>query len=288
MNNIPLGLFANKEALSKSLPEGAKAREVKSQSNDVIWHTDIKNAYKSDKTNEKLGVNFVLRNIRKSGFSIKDADNDKLFSKEQQNFLIQNQVKKQQIKNKDGSVSTAFVNQGPDSDKKITKGEIENIFKLKESLEEKATLTQLSQEEKDFLSGFNKTFGAEGEDKTLSFEADYQNGIKKISVYGEVGGAANLTHSPNPSDEKNIRVDMDQDGVVDQEMMSEKELINFNRTHIGSHIDTLGTIQVKDNYISSREYKDVDDYIENMPKEIAKKITEEQDAEIIKQKNRGL
>lgn len=252
-------IIANR-LVSKTDLKDTKAKKADGD-NNTVWHTDIKGY-----DEKQLAMQFMAKTIKNTGYALFDRNlgNDKKdgrLSKEQEDFLLKNQIEKDTISEKDGTSKSVYVNQKDQGDKKLTKGELFNSIELRKSLAN-VDPKNLSQDEKEFIKGFDSCFGQKGTDGTQPFTADFRDrGVQPIYHFVE----GQPPYKPAElKEEKNLIVEL---GKGKTTLMSEKEGYGSPDKHLEAH----KLLPVWNNYTyPDSKYSNVDNYINKLPKDIEK------------------
>lgn len=230
----------------------------------VIWQSGING---SDE--KKIAKQYLLKNIKDFKYSILDQAQDGGLSSQQQEFLLKNQLFKVEQKDANGKITYAYEKQGKSADEKITKAEIEDIFKLRDSIGAQDE-ANLSPEEKEFKNSFDSTFGKKGEKDVQTYHSDLEQSGTAF-VYAFYRGFSDYKPNRKLKQEKDIMIDTDQNGKADT-LMSEQEMYERSKQN-GEHIQKIAVIKTIEEYTDKDgKYKNIEEYVEKMPKNVKKKI----------------
>ena len=182
-NNVEAGRLFPDATLN-----GLKVKKVE-EDNNCVFDADIKgtcgseqyakgilnDAYTPSMNNKTLERTFMERVLHtaRTGYAMLKGDKKGALTPEQENFLLQNQITKEQVTQEDGTKVFVYQNQGAAGDKKITKSEMFNAVELRKSLKNVAP-EKLSEDEKTYIAGFDKCMAPEGTTGTTPFVSDAQ------------------------------------------------------------------------------------------------------------------
>lgn len=237
-----------------------------SKDNASVWHTNII----GDK-NELTATQFLMKNLKESGYAIRDTDGDKTIEKAQVDFLMQNQLQVDKVENTNKvgikTLSYAYEKQSPDADGfgVITKAELTHVINLKKSLDE-IPEDQRTPEEVEFLKGFDEAFAPADDDSVATYEGDYTTKVKQ-PLYIESDDSTKIGSVNNAPKRVIVDPKSEREQVVQKEdgskvLMSEVDM----SADLGKNYVAKSEFEVERNYIKSdNKYKDVDDYLANVP-----------------------